>query len=30
MAGHVDEQQKSIKGRQGSWEPGPVALAALS
>ena len=28
--GRVDEQQKSIKGRQESWEPGAVALAALS
>ena len=28
--GRVDQQQKSIKGRQESWEPGAVALAALS
>lgn len=28
--GCVDEQQKSIEGRQESWEPGAVALAALS
>ena len=28
--GCVDEQQKSIAGRQESREPGAVALAALS